>query len=336
MLQKNHIVKSHQVKNVLCEKRIMVEFNHPFTVRLYQTFQDTNRLFMLLELVQGGELWSLLYQAPAEAVPRPTNGLEGISESAARFYTACVTSAFGKIHSLGYVYRDLKPENLLVDKQGYLRVIDFGFTKKIPWVAGGKRHEKSTTLCGTPEYLAPELVLSKGHDRAVDLWALGILIYELIVAETPFADPDNEANVRSSLTNFLSVLYFARYIIILYYYHHLLALTFFSLVSFVQQVFRNIVNSEDRLVFPRRFPTIAKDLIKKLLHPNPALRCGMLRNGMSDVVDHAWFNGELVLCVASAYMYQLHFEFVFPQLLTLLESHRTAHGTHGTHTHTQA
>ena len=175
-------------------------------------------------LIQGGELWSLLYQAPAEAVPRPTNGLEGISESAARFYTSCVcpsssfsfmlrpelsrnhqparpylcthtapplspttlflsplsslpsrasscvASAFAKIHALGYVYRDLKPENLLVDKQGYLRVIDFGFTKKIPWIAAGVRHEKSMTLCGTPEYLAPELVLSKGHDKAVDYW----------------------------------------------------------------------------------------------------------------------------------------------------------------------
>ena len=87
------------------------------------------------------------------------------------------------------------------------------------------------TLCGTPEYLAPELVLSKGHDKAVDYWALGILMYELLVAETPFADPDNEANV-----------------------------------------FRHIVNSEVKLTFPRRFPTIAKDLVKKLLHPNPAVR----------------------------------------------------------------
>ena len=96
VLQKQQLVNSHQVKNVICEKTIMTEFVHPFTVRLFQTFQDENRLFMLLELIQGGELWSLLYQAPAEAVPRPTNGLEGISESAARFYTSyvCIISSF--------------------------------------------------------------------------------------------------------------------------------------------------------------------------------------------------------------------------------------------------
>jgi len=195
VLQKQHIVRAHQLKNIMCEKRIMTEFVHPFTVRLFATFQDANRLYMLLELVSGGELWSLLYQAPVDALPRPTNGLEGISESSARFYAACVASAFKKIHSLGYVYRDLKPENLLVDRQGYIRVIDFGFTKRIPWTDGAGRHEKSMTLCGTPEYLSPELVLSKGHNRGVDHWALGILIYELLAAVTPFADDENQSNV---------------------------------------------------------------------------------------------------------------------------------------------
>ena len=113
-------------------------------------------------------------------------------------------------------------------------------------------------------------------------------------------------------------------------------MTFFSLVSFVQQVFRNIVNSEDRLVFPRRFPTIAKDLIKKLLCPNPALRCGMLRNGMSDVVDHAWFNGELVLCVLLLLICTNCILNLFSSNFSPSLNHiarRTVHTAH-THTHT--
>ena len=89
-----------------------------------------------------------------------------------QFYAACVVSAFGYIHSLGVAYRDLKPENLLMDATGYIKIIDFGFAKHIPFQKRGKTHNKSYTLCGTPEYLSPELVLSKGHDKSADYWAL--------------------------------------------------------------------------------------------------------------------------------------------------------------------
>ena len=96
------------------------------------------------------------------------------------------------IHSLGCAYRDLKPENLLMDATGYLKVIDFGFAKHIPFEKKGKIHQKSFTLCGTPEYLSPELVLSKGHDKSADYWALGCLIYELLVGRTPFAHDNHQ------------------------------------------------------------------------------------------------------------------------------------------------
>jgi serine/threonine protein kinase len=179
-LQKLHVFQSHQVTNVMAEKNCMAEMDHPFCLKLFGTWQDNDQLYMFLELVQGGELWSLLYQS--EVLPRTR--FSGLKENNARMYGANVLAGFEHIHSLGYAYRDLKPENLLIDVDGYIKIVDFGFAKRI---AAGK---KTQTLCGTPEYLSPELVLSRGHNRAVDYWALGILIYELICGGTPFADPD--------------------------------------------------------------------------------------------------------------------------------------------------
>lgn len=179
-LQKAHVLASHQVKNVISEKNCMAEMDHPFVLRLFGTWQDKDQLYMFLELVQGGELWSLLYQS--DALPRTR--FSGLKENHSRMYAAIVIEGFDHIHSLGYAYRDLKPENLLIDADGYIKIVDFGFAKKI---MPGK---KTQTLCGTPEYLAPELVLSKGHNHAVDYWAFGILTYELICGGTPFADPD--------------------------------------------------------------------------------------------------------------------------------------------------
>jgi len=103
-------------------------------------------------------------------------------EAQSRFYASCVCSAFSYMHDKFVVYRDLKPENLLFDSEGYLKVVDFGFAKLIT--------DRTWTLCGTPEYLAPEIITNKGHNLAVDWWAFGILIFEMLVGQPPFCADD--------------------------------------------------------------------------------------------------------------------------------------------------
>eukprot|EP00924_Labyrinthula_sp_SR-Ha-C_P003562 maker-scaffold_53-snap-gene-1.1-mRNA-1 protein AED:0.07 eAED:0.07 QI:0/1/0.5/1/1/1/2/172/868 len=171
ILQKQQIVQYRQQENVMNEKLVMQQSSHPFILKLYQTYKDKNCLYMLIELVQGGELFTLLHNQRAR----------NLSNAQSRFYAGCVVDAILYLHNLSIVYRDLKPENLMIDAEGYIKVVDFGFAKRV--------RQKTYTLCGTPEYLAPELVLQKGHNRAVDYWAIGVLIYEMLTGGSPFADP---------------------------------------------------------------------------------------------------------------------------------------------------
>ncbi|XP_019714354.1 cGMP-dependent protein kinase 1-like, partial [Hippocampus comes] len=101
-----------------------------------------------------------------------------------RFYTACVIEALAELHCKGIIYRDLKPENIILDHRGYAKLVDFGFAKK---VGLGK---KTWTFCGTPEYVAPEIILNKGHDSSADCWSLGILVFELLSGSPPFSGSD--------------------------------------------------------------------------------------------------------------------------------------------------
>ncbi|RYG66653.1 cyclic nucleotide-binding domain-containing protein, partial [archaeon] len=183
-MNKTEVVNSHQQRNIMAEKNLLFECSAcPFVLRLLQTFNHPNQIMMLMEFIQGGELWSYIYEK-TKTVARCAAG--GFEMSAVKFYAANVILAFKHIHNRGIAYRDLKPENLLIDNRGYVKMIDFGFAKKFPYVNNGQKHDKTYTLCGTPEYLAPEIVMSKGYDKGVDYWALGCLIYELYLARTPF------------------------------------------------------------------------------------------------------------------------------------------------------
>ena len=152
-LHKAHIVESQQEKNIIAEKECMATMHHPFVLKLLGTFQDTNQLYMFLEIVQGGELWSLLYQKEVLPHSRTATLAQGIRENDARMYASCVTAGFAHIHENEFAYRDLKPENLLVDADGYLKIADFGFAKQLR--NGAKTH----TLCGTPEYVVHVVIV---------------------------------------------------------------------------------------------------------------------------------------------------------------------------------
>tara|TARA_B100000780_G_C21103195_1_gene445304 strand:- start:102 stop:1826 length:1725 start_codon:yes stop_codon:yes gene_type:complete len=175
-MQKQQIVNYKLAGNVLYEKQMMVESDHPFVLKLYKTYQSADSLMMLLEIVPGGELFTYLQGRPGNHV----------TSEHARFISLCVVAVFDYIHSKGICYRDLKPENLMIDADGYIKMVDFGFAKIVK--------NKTFTLCGTPEYMAPEIILRKGHAKGVDYWATGILIWECETGETPFADYENYDN----------------------------------------------------------------------------------------------------------------------------------------------
>ncbi|XP_026703680.1 cGMP-dependent protein kinase 2 isoform X1 [Athene cunicularia] len=171
-IKKKHVVDTKQEAHIYSEKKILEQICSPFIVKLYRTFKDSKYVYMLLEACLGGELWSLLRDRGS------------FDEATTKFCVGCVTEAFDYLHHIGIIYRDLKPENLILDAEGYIKLVDFGFAKKI---GSG---EKTWTFCGTPEYVAPEVILSKGHDFSVDFWSLGILVYELLAGSPPFSGAD--------------------------------------------------------------------------------------------------------------------------------------------------
>merc|ERR1719446_512760 len=139
-----------------------------FIIRLHNTYKDANNLYFLLEACVMGDLYLLLSR----------HSLYGKRPCAA-YYSAVVVEAFAHIHDQRVVYRDLKPENLLMKQDGTCKLCDMGIAKSIVG--------KTFTLCGTPEYMAPEVIQQKGHGHAVDWWCLGVFVHELIVGSTPFA-----------------------------------------------------------------------------------------------------------------------------------------------------
>lgn len=183
-MNKSDIVESSQERNIMNEKNLLFECSKcEFIIKLYQTYNFEHQIMMLMEFTAGGELWSYIYEK-TDVIPR--NEFGGFNLPTVKFYSANVILAFQYMHSKGIGYRDLKPENLLLDEKGYIKIIDFGFAKRFPYFKNEQWQDKTYTLCGTPEYLAPEIVVTKGYDSAVDFWALGCLIYELFLTKTPF------------------------------------------------------------------------------------------------------------------------------------------------------
>jgi len=175
-IKKTQIEELGQSSHIVNEKKVMMQMSNRFLVNLRRTYKDAWRVYFLVDVCLGGELFTILRKK------------RSFDEDHTRFYAGCVVEAFSYMHGMDIIYRDLKPENLVMDENGYVKVTDFGFAKVVP--------KKTYTLCGTPDYLAPEIVTGQGHGKGVDWWCLGVLIYELLSSFPPFFDDEPMGTYR--------------------------------------------------------------------------------------------------------------------------------------------
>lgn len=184
-LKKGDIVARDEVDSLMCEKRIFETVNsvrHPFLVNLFACFQTREHVCFVMEYAAGGDLMMHIHT-------------DVFSEPRAVFYAACVVLGLQYLHEHKIVYRDLKLDNLLLDTEGFVKIADFGLCKE-----GMGYGDRTSTFCGTPEFLAPEVLTETSYTRAVDWWGLGVLIYEMLVGESPFPG-DDEEEVFDSIVN---------------------------------------------------------------------------------------------------------------------------------------
>jgi len=167
-MRKDIILEYEKVTASLMEKTAMEEVKHPFLVNINDCFQTQDRIYFVMKFVRGGQLFTHLKLA------------QRFSEERSKCYAMQIALALGHIHKINVVYRDLKLENILVGEDGYLNLVDFGICKRL------QKNEVTKSLCGTPEYLSPEMLNQEGHSFQVDWWTLGIVIYEMLVGLTPF------------------------------------------------------------------------------------------------------------------------------------------------------
>ncbi|EIN06589.1 kinase-like protein [Punctularia strigosozonata HHB-11173 SS5] len=244
VINKQHVVRQKQVEHTNNELHMLETVQHPFIINLWGSFQDSSNLYMVMDFVPGGELFTLLRRS--NRFPDPV----------AKFYAAEVALALNHLHSLDIIYRDLKPENILLSADGHIKIADFGFAKEC--------QINTYTLCGTPDYLAPEIVSKKRYNKSVDWYALGILIYEMLYGLPPFHEqptmesgtPGHEGEKNQK--------------------------------PHIVRLYDRILQGPSAVRWPP-FQPHATDLILKLLEKDPSKRYGNMRDGAGDVFGHPWF-----------------------------------------------
>lgn len=234
-LRKDVIIEYDQVESTKLEKDILLQADHPFLVGMSYVFQTEQKVFFVMRFVRGGELFMHLRQVTR------------FPEDRARFYAIQVAMALGHMHKKNIIYRDLKPENILMDEDGYICLTDFGLAKIL------ENNEKAYSFCGTPDYLAPEILAETGHGFPVDWWSLGILTYEMIVGFPPFYTGTNNNSKMYELIKKKAV-------------------------YFPDPQRHNIVMSEE-----------CKDFITKLLDKSANTRLGTV-GGIEAVLAHPWLD----------------------------------------------
>eukprot|EP00736_Rhodelphis_marinus_P004792 Rmarinus@m.29730 len=189
VLKKAAIIQKKQVQHTKTERHVLGSIKHPYIVTLHYAFQTPEKLHFVLDYCPGGELFFHLSR------------LGRFDEELTRFYAAEILLALGHLHAMGIIYRDLKPENVLLDEEGHLRLADFGLSKE-----GITESTKgATSFCGSPEYLAPEVLEEKGHGKAVDWWSLGSLIYEMLTGLPAFYSHDRQKLFKNILQAQLTI-----------------------------------------------------------------------------------------------------------------------------------
>lgn len=186
VLAKNKLKGEKERLHLMSERSVLLNnLRHPFLVALHHSFQTSNKLFFVLDYVNGGELFFHLQKE------------RRFTEERAKFYAAEIACALGYLHSRYVIYRDLKPENLLLDRYGHIVITDFGLAKE---QMNKLENETTRTFCGTPEYLAPEVLLKKPYSYTLDWWCLGSVLYEMIFGAPPFYDRDHQRMYESIKT----------------------------------------------------------------------------------------------------------------------------------------
>ncbi|KAF8397944.1 hypothetical protein HHK36_016870 [Tetracentron sinense] len=182
VMPKDKIIEKNQWEFMKSERDILTKVNHPFIVQLRYSFQTKYRLYLVLDFVNGGDLFFQLHH----------QGL--FREDLARIYTAEIVSAVSYLHANGIMHRDLKPNNIILDADGHAMLTDFGLAKQF------KDDTRSKTMCGTGEYMSPEVVLGNGYDKATDWWSVGIMLFEMLTGYLPFIG-SNQQKIQHKIIN---------------------------------------------------------------------------------------------------------------------------------------